>query len=132
MEKHLVELQFNCPKKWDEMTPKGNGRFCGDCKKVVTDFSKTEIATPTLPQTDGQACGNFYAHQVEKPFNDARDKVIAFYQKINLRFTNAKSFKPIISFLLIVLLVATGCRRHVRGKVKPKHMHRDFNKEQSK
>ncbi|MFI5141417.1 MAG: hypothetical protein ACHQII_03575 [Bacteroidia bacterium] len=115
MQKSGIRLDFKCPKKWDDMMPQGNGRFCGDCKQVVTDFTKTSLDEILLTDTEQHACGNFYAHQVETPFNDWRDNIVAFYQKTTLRLTNSKLLKPGITFLLMIVLITTGCARKVRG-----------------
>jgi hypothetical protein len=113
MQQPKIHLEFNCQKKWSEMTPQGNGRFCGDCKKVVTDFTKANNPILDTPQSD---CGSFYAHQLDKPFNDWRDKVIALYQKTTLRLKNNKLLKPSFAFLLMILLVVSGCRSRLSGK----------------
>ena len=114
MQQTTIQLDFKCSKKLSDMTPEGNGRFCGDCKKVVTDFYKTNTSN-LLIDAEQDACGTFYAHQLTKPFNDWRDTIITFYQKTTLRFKNNKLLKPGFAFLLMVLLVVTGCRPKLSG-----------------
>lgn len=94
------------------MTPQGSGRFCSDCKKVVTDFTKAQNLNAHMPQG---GCGNFYAHQLSRPFNDRRDNLILFYQKTTLKSNGNKVIKKLSIFLLFILLVGTGCARKVRG-----------------
>ncbi len=37
---HKISIAKPCHEKWEEMTPQNNGAFCGQCSKVVIDFTK--------------------------------------------------------------------------------------------
>lgn len=103
------------------MTPQGNGRFCRDCKKVVTDFSKVsfnELSANNSISYTKDTCGNFKAYQLDKPFNNWKDRLVSLYQRISFE-PGFKSVSKQFSLLFITfVLIMTGCHRHVRGKVK--------------
>ncbi len=67
-----LEMTFTCDKKWDNMPVVAGGKFCGSCKKEVTDFThltNEEIISQLKLNT--KACGLFTANQLysveEKP-----------------------------------------------------------------
>ena len=132
MRQSNIHLDFQCPKKWNTMRPRNNGRFCSDCKKVVTDFSK--ISTEELSQTivanlEEESCGSFSAFQLNRPFNNWKDKYISCYQKNKFDKSEFKLTRQITLFLLMIILIATGCTRRQTGKFAPaksckkKHKH---------
>jgi hypothetical protein len=121
MNRSTISLDFKCPKEWDKMLHHKDGKFCTDCKEVVTDFSQVSIGklgSVVRSDTKEKLCGNFYAHQLEKPFNNWRDKVVTLYQRVSLfQYSNKYSHKTVL-LLMTLLLITTGCHRHVRGKTK--------------
>jgi hypothetical protein len=124
MNRSMVSLDFKCSKEWDKMLHHKEGKFCTDCKKVVTDFSRISIdkLDSVVPNdTKEKLCGNFYAHQLEKPFNNWRDKVVMFYQRVTL-FQYSNKYSKIISVLLVTaLLITSGCYRRIRGRISPQN-----------
>lgn len=57
-----------CHEKWDGMQPKENGRYCGSCQKVVTDFTNktNEEILDYIKQNSGkQVCGTFKNSQLK-------------------------------------------------------------------
>ena len=118
MNKSPISLDFQCPKKWNTMNPQDGGRFCDSCKIVVQDFSKTPIdklGNSCQTENEEQLCGNFFAYQLDKPFNNWKDKIISYYQKIEISRRINKLIKPVSLLFLMFLLISTGCYRRVRG-----------------
>lgn len=118
-----IKLSFQCPRQWETMTPIEGGRFCDDCNKTVTDFSKTPIQqlNTVIPDTkNAEICGHFYAYQLNKPFGNWRDKIITFSQK------NLSGKIPLGRFTMLIVmlvLVITGCARRVKGMVSRSNQH---------
>ncbi len=57
-----------CHEKWEEMTPHGNGSFCGQCSKVVVDFtamSDDEVQNYFMANAHQKLCGRFKTEQIE-------------------------------------------------------------------
>ena len=110
------QLEFSCPEKWNSMSPKNGGRYCGSCEKVVTDFSRmsNEEIVSTMNSSNAGACGSFKAHQLEQPFNDKRNVLIGFYQRLT---TSKTIFPRFISLgLVTALLFLSGCHRRTVGR----------------
>jgi len=61
-----IEIPEPCNKRWEEMTPGGQGRYCDRCNKTVTDFSVYSDAELhrffTKPQEG--VCGRFATRQL--------------------------------------------------------------------
>ena len=60
MKKSAFEIPSPCPEPWEAMTPKGAGRHCASCDKVVVDISRmTEKAAVSLIRENvGNICVN--------------------------------------------------------------------------
>lgn len=61
-----IEIPEPCNKRWEEMTPGGQGRHCGQCNKTVTDFSgynDTELHRFFSKPHKG-VCGRFATRQL--------------------------------------------------------------------
>jgi hypothetical protein len=107
-----IVLPVACPVKWNSMNPSEEGRFCAVCEKTVRDFTKkTPDEIAASEDSKKYECGSFYASQLDKPFGDWRDKLIAFYQHL-LRRTNPK--KGILFFVTLLLFIS-GCRSRRGG-----------------
>jgi len=68
MKQYTLGYSFVCNNKWDNMTPKHNGRYCGDCNKVVVDFTQmkdSEIIEYLLKNK--HTCGILKKNQVNRP-----------------------------------------------------------------
>jgi hypothetical protein len=133
------QLEFSCPESWNAMSPQEGGRYCGSCEKVVTDFSKMsneEILRQMHLSNEVGACGSFKAYQLEAPFNDKRNLLIRFYQRIS---TSGKTILPkFISLgLVTALLFLSGCFRRTSGmyatpRRSMKKMYKNHMKQQDK
>lgn len=112
MENSKVHLHFTCTKKFENMTPNEQGRFCAECEKTVTDFREIPVSNigDKVQWDQENACGNFYAHQLDRPFGNWKDKIISFYQQGKNRSENFGFTRPIALFLLTGLLIVTGCK----------------------
>lgn len=66
-----VHIPSPCHKDWEEMLPVQEGRFCGNCNKVVIDFtqmSEDELKTWFSKDKPADTCGHFWADQAgEQP-----------------------------------------------------------------
>ena len=105
------------------MTAQDGGRFCSDCKKVVADLSKNSIDKlgDTVSVDSGkEVCGSFFAYQLDRPFNNWKDKLISFYQKTIRDKTVNRLIKPAILFSIMTLLLLTGCVRRLQGRYSTK------------
>ena len=61
-----------CPVSPAEFTLHPHGNFCGQCQRVVHDFSQStdpraELAAARAAAPDGRVCGRFAASQVQRP-----------------------------------------------------------------
>ncbi len=66
MKKIFLEVKEACSADWDKMTPQEQGRFCGQCKKIVVDFSQMddqEIVNE-IKNSNRRLCGRFYEDQL--------------------------------------------------------------------
>lgn len=116
MENQITRLRFNCPKQWDSMTPTEGGRFCSDCKKSVTDFTKIPLPQHKdfIPNGTQDICGSFMAYDLHKPFGNWKDKIITLYQHHRL---STKASRHLTLFMLTIILAITGCVRRYTGEI---------------
>ena len=61
-----------CPVSPAEFTPHAQGNFCGQCQRVVHDFSRSantlaDLAAARAAAPDGRVCGSFSGAQLMKP-----------------------------------------------------------------
>ena len=66
MEKIILQVKESCSADWGKMTPQEQGRFCGQCEKMVVDFSQMndqEIVDQIKKASSG-LCGRFYEDQL--------------------------------------------------------------------
>lgn len=65
---YKVSIPQPCHEKWEQMTPQSNGAFCGQCSKVVVDFtqmSDEEVQNYLVQHAHEKLCGRFSRRQVE-------------------------------------------------------------------
>ncbi len=72
------------------------------------------IAENLLPSSSANACGTFHAYQLQEPFNDKRDKLVAFYQRIST-FGKKNYLRTVQLGLVTALLFLSGCHRRLSG-----------------
>ncbi|MDR3011266.1 MAG: hypothetical protein LBV59_25310 [Sphingobacterium sp.] len=66
MENIILQVKESCSADWNKMTPQEQGRFCGQCEKIVVDFSEMddqEIVDQIKKASKG-LCGRFYEDQL--------------------------------------------------------------------
>ena len=66
--KYKITVPEPCHEKWDEMTPKENGRFCLSCTKTVIDFTTMlpeEIQHFFIQNQNNKVCGRFKNEQLD-------------------------------------------------------------------
>jgi hypothetical protein len=71
MANEMVQLNIlqPCHEDWQQMTPAEKGRFCGQCKKTVVDFTSMpdEDLLAYFKQETGKTCGRFFEQQLGRP-----------------------------------------------------------------
>lgn len=88
MKHSKLQLQISepCHENWNNMSPTEKGKFCRACKKEVVDFtSKSDEEIIKHVNNHGNACGRFYASQLNR-------KLIANRKKRNHRLSYAATF----------------------------------------
>jgi hypothetical protein len=113
MKEKIPHLTFTCTKKFSDMAPDKNGRFCAACKTTVKDFrslTAEEIRTGSLSENNQAHCGNFYAYQLHRPFGNWKDRVIRLYQYFTHHQNRPGVLRPVALFFVSSLLIITGCR----------------------
>jgi hypothetical protein len=112
-------LTFNCQEDWKTMTPDKGGKYCSSCNWVVRDFSGLSLQeTNSILNSvkEEKVCGRFKKYQLNKPFNNWKDRLILLYQNLQFNYKNGVS-KTLILFLFTMLLFSIGCHRQVLGYV---------------
>jgi hypothetical protein len=88
-----INIPEPCNESWDKMTPQEKGRFCGNCKKTIIDYSlqPDRVIAQAIKEGNGKICGRFRTDQLQ------RDIVLEpqFYQN-----TRWKTFGLMLSGLL--------------------------------
>lgn len=111
-----ISIPKPCNEDWDKMNIMEQGRFCGVCSTVVTDFSDktTEEIIELISIKKGSNCGHFHISQVQNA--SFSSKIYTFIEsRIKWRFIRS-SFVSIITLALFV----SGCKSHtaVKGRFK--------------
>lgn len=66
MGKPVRGMRVNCSKRWEDMLPMGNDRFCSSCEKTVVDFRAWDRdALRTYFKENPDSCGQFSIEQVD-------------------------------------------------------------------
>lgn len=70
--KTSIQIAEPCHESWNKMTPEAQGRFCGSCAKIVTDFSQMtdQQLMDYLSKASGSACGRFTTNQLNRPLTE--------------------------------------------------------------
>lgn len=106
------QLRFSCPREWESMAPSGEGRHCSACNQVVTDFSamsNKEISAFLKDNWSENSCGHFHARQLDRPFNDWRDRLISLYQRMDTRSYRLLFMRTLLLGFAGALLFLAGC-----------------------
>lgn len=63
-----VNIGFSCSKKYESMAPQQGGSFCGNCEKVVLDFSNltNQEIVEYFEVSSSKTCGRFHGRQLDE------------------------------------------------------------------
>lgn len=62
-----IDIPVPCSAQWDKMAPNNNGRFCGECHKIVIDFtSLTNQQIINIISESPRVCGKFETRQLAR------------------------------------------------------------------
>ncbi|WP_343320843.1 hypothetical protein [Sphingobacterium multivorum] len=81
MEKIILQVKDSCSADWDKMTPQEQGRFCGQCEKMVVDFSQMDDQeiVDQIKKAGRGLCGRFYEDQLMReldiPFSFSKNPI---------------------------------------------------------
>jgi len=95
-----ISIPTPCHERWEGMTPTAQGRFCGQCKKNVTDFSgmSNEQVTAYMQLNAGKKmCGRFKNTQLQSIVIQIPEKVL---------YTQT-SFRKVFMLALLVTMGTT-------------------------
>jgi hypothetical protein len=62
-----IRVQEPCMQSWSDMKEESNGRYCGACSQIVTDFTgytDEELIQFFSTESTGRVCGRFRENQV--------------------------------------------------------------------
>ncbi len=105
-----IEIAKPCRAKWNGMTPAEQGRFCGECSKIVIDFTSMttdEIHQYFLQHRDQKICGRFISAQISKGKPGIKGLITDLHSK-----TDRIKYKiPRVAAVLVLswLMTITGC-----------------------
>ncbi len=73
--KIILNIAEPCQENWNKMSPTEKGKFCKACTKEVIDFTtKSDEEIIKHVATHGNACGRFYASQLDRKLIANRKK----------------------------------------------------------
>ena len=88
MQKLQLSIPTPCHENWENMTPEGQGRFCGSCAKQVIDFSTmtdNQLLLYFANLKNENVCGRVYPDQLNRTFvapEPARKKIWLYWQYV--------------------------------------------------
>lgn len=107
-----IEIKFSCTQKYENMIDFDRGKFCESCNKCVIDFTNLDSNTFQEVVKEGH-CGQFNIYQVSNPFNNWKDHIVRFAQKLERLKYSSKVLKKgalAISIGSLFLIGAYSCR----------------------
>ena len=116
-----IEIPKPCRAGWETMEAAEKGRFCGECSKIVIDFtamSTDEIRTYFLEHTDQRICGHFISSQISRKTGHTEQVLSNLHQqaeKIKYRIPRIAA-----CFAIVSLMMLAGCgdrMEHLDGEV---------------
>ena len=115
-----ISIPKPCHEDWDAMTPGDKGRHCGQCSKMVVDFTgwtTEEISAYLYAQRQQSVCGRFREDQLEDTYVTPETYI---YQ---LRHSGLSFLKRVAALILFVFCLTTSDagaqqkpRKHATGK----------------
>lgn len=109
-----ITIPEPCSENWDAMTPQGDGRHCGQCCKVVVDFTGMEprqITDYLMRHREQKVCGRFSNAHLDTPLPWTPDE---YAEKVALSPLNWLQKMAAIVVLAFGLL-AGGCTMGVQA-----------------
>lgn len=105
-----IEIPKPCRAGWENMEAAEKGRFCGECSKIVIDFtsmSTDEIKTYFLSHKDQRICGHFISSQITKKTRYTEQLLTNLHTKAG----KIKYRIPRIAacFIVLSLITISGC-----------------------
>ena len=105
-----IEIAKPCRASWKNMTDAEQGKFCGECSKIVIDFTSMttdEIQQYFLQHRDQKICGRFISTQISKGKPGFKGLIIDLHSKTD----RIKYRIPRIAavFVLSWIMTMTGC-----------------------
>lgn len=120
-EKNVV-INKPCEKNWDDMTPRGEGKFCGHCNKIVVDFTSMtdEQIIAYLTEKKGQkTCGYFKDEQVIVKRPKLHEYLLHLHSGLQ-KNTRAKGLKRLALSVVTFSMILVGCNVPEARDTKPK------------
>lgn len=108
-----VSIKTPCSANWQEMIPNQKGRFCGECKLTVVDFTQMnelEIKEYFKNTIEKKTCGRFNPIQLSSQKVETRRFWKILTNKVELNF-HQKYLKTLLLFGLTVLAFLSSCGR---------------------
>jgi hypothetical protein len=123
-----INIPNPCHQKWEEMTPCGQGRFCGHCQKTVIDFSTWSDTAlyDFFAKRREKVCGRFLPSQLNRNINiplqpHSRLYGLTIALGLTLIFTQGTSVyaqnKPPLAVQTIPTPYPKNSNREIRGLV---------------
>lgn len=117
-----IEIPKPCRAGWETMEAAEKGRFCGECSKIVIDFtamSTDEIKAYFLQHKDQKICGHFISSQISRKMSKTEQFLTDLHiktEKISYRIPRIAA-----SFVIVSMMTLTGCGgdEHVAGEMIP-------------
>jgi hypothetical protein len=83
--KYTIKQSFSCEESWENMAPKGKGRHCSSCDKLVTDFTQmapSEISAFLKNIRGNSTCARLTAQQLNNTYQLQTEIRIPFRKQL--------------------------------------------------
>lgn len=114
---YQISIPKPCHEDWDAMTPGDRGRHCGQCSKMVMDFTDwtiEEISAYLYAQRHQSVCGRFRDDQLQ---NDYFSPETYIYQLQHSGLSFIKRIAALILFVFCLSSVTANAQHHSKGDV---------------
>lgn len=123
MDKILLKIPNQCPKKWNDLqfTNNAKEKYCNTCETVVIDFtsmSDEEIKSFFQSRTGISVCGRIASSEGNKKIKKHHQYLLNLHSKIEDSYKK-NILKPFYLFIISGLLLLTGCEQTVVGEIVP-------------
>ncbi len=120
MKDFQLSIPKPCPANWDQMSPAGNGKYCGSCEKIVVDFTEmtdADIKNYFQQHIGQKTCGHYKAHQVSIQHNQVQRFLLDLAQQVEGKMYG-RPIRISLLFLLGAVMFLAGCKPTLTGKPK--------------